>query len=192
MEKFPGLVELHNRYKDQVACISLSLDNQGVEKLETVVEQKVKPFLVKKNATFDNVTVVGPPTNTPPTIGPIVNQTIDEDAVSGPLALTIGDGETAASALVLSVTSTNTVLLPTNSIVLGGSASNRTVTLTPMANQSGVSAVTLKVSDGSVETSTSFLLTVLPVNDLPMVSVITNQTIDEDAVAGPLASSISR
>jgi thiol-disulfide isomerase/thioredoxin len=55
MEKFPSFVELHKKYKDQVACVSLSLDNQGLDKIETVVEQKVKPFLNEKKATFDNV-----------------------------------------------------------------------------------------------------------------------------------------
>jgi hypothetical protein len=55
MEKFPGLVELHTKYKGQVACVSLSLDNQGLEKPELIAEQKVRPFLTEKGATFDNV-----------------------------------------------------------------------------------------------------------------------------------------
>src|SRR5688572_30460688 len=38
MEKFPSFVELHNKYKGEVACVSLSLDNQGLGKIETVVE----------------------------------------------------------------------------------------------------------------------------------------------------------
>jgi thiol-disulfide isomerase/thioredoxin len=55
MEKFPSFVALHKKYQGDVACVSLSLDNQGLEKIESVVEQKVKPFLKEKGATFDNV-----------------------------------------------------------------------------------------------------------------------------------------
>jgi hypothetical protein len=48
-------VELHKKYRGDVACISLSLDNQGLGKVETIVEKHVKPFLQEKRATFDNV-----------------------------------------------------------------------------------------------------------------------------------------
>jgi uncharacterized repeat protein (TIGR03806 family) len=137
-------------------------------------------------ATFGNVTVVGPPTNQPPTITAIENQTMDEDTVAGPIEFTIGDVETAASELVLSVASTNTALLPTNNIVLGGADGNRTVTMTPTANQFGVSEVTLTVGDGEAEATSTFLLTVSPVNDPPTITAIENQTIDEDTVAGPI------
>jgi thiol-disulfide isomerase/thioredoxin len=55
MKEFPGLVELHKKYAPDVACVSLSFDNQGLGKIETIVEKQVKPFLQSQGATFDNV-----------------------------------------------------------------------------------------------------------------------------------------
>ncbi|MBI1899725.1 MAG: TlpA family protein disulfide reductase [Planctomycetia bacterium] len=56
MKEFPGLVEIHKKYKDDVACVSVSFDYEGIEgtkpedSLETVLG-----FLRRKGATFDNV-----------------------------------------------------------------------------------------------------------------------------------------
>jgi thiol-disulfide isomerase/thioredoxin len=54
MEKFPKLVELSRKYPDTVACVSLSLDYEGVGKPEESSE-KVLAFLRSKEAAFDNV-----------------------------------------------------------------------------------------------------------------------------------------
>ena len=53
MKEFPGLVELNNKYKDKVACISLSFDFYGGAVKE--FEPKVLKFLREQNAAFDNV-----------------------------------------------------------------------------------------------------------------------------------------
>ncbi len=54
VKEFPGLVALHKKHGDQVACISVSFDYNG---LGTVDEAKggVLEFLRKQGATFDNV-----------------------------------------------------------------------------------------------------------------------------------------
>src|SRR6185436_13058896 len=82
--------------------------------------------------------------------------------------------------------SSNPALVPTNNIVFGGVGSNRTVTLTPVADAHGTSVITLTVSDGTNTASTSFLLTVSPVNDAPLIGSLANQIINEDGFAGPL------
>ncbi|MDQ3881003.1 MAG: hypothetical protein M3295_08020, partial [Chloroflexota bacterium] len=74
------------------------------------------------------------PTNTAPTISDIPNQTIDEDGTTGALSFTIGDPDTAISALTVSGSSSNTTLVPNANISFGGSGANRTVTVTPAAN----------------------------------------------------------
>jgi hypothetical protein len=43
------------------------------------------------------------------------------------------------------------------------------------------------VSDGVGTTTSSFVLTVIPVNDAPSISQITDQTINEDTVLGPVS-----
>ena len=53
MEEFPGLVRLHHKYPKQVACISLSLDYEGLGKPEDKVVPVLK-FLNDQGATFDN------------------------------------------------------------------------------------------------------------------------------------------
>jgi len=68
--------------------------------------------------------------NDPPTISTLADQAVNEDTSVGPLAFTIGDAETAAASLTLTRDSTNTTLVPLGNIVLGGSGSNRTVTVT--------------------------------------------------------------
>jgi hypothetical protein len=99
--------------------------------------------------------------NSPPTITSIANQTIATNASTGPIPFIIGDAETAAASLTLSAASSATTLIPANRISFGGSASNRTVTLTPLANQSGTGNITITVSDGMATASTTFQLSVL-------------------------------
>jgi ELWxxDGT repeat protein len=129
--------------------------------------------------------------NDPPTISDITNQTINEDGNTGALAFTVGDVETATGSLTLTGGSSNTALVPPANIVFGGSGASRTVTVTPVANQSGTATITVTVTDANSGTaSDTFLLTVNSVNDPPTITDITNQTINEDANTGALAFTV--
>jgi hypothetical protein len=116
-----------------------------------------------------------------PTISSISPQTTAEDTPTPAIPFVIGDRETAAGSLSVSGLSSNTNLVANTNIVFGGSASNRTVTLTPSPNQSGTTTVSIAVSDGMAITSTNFSLTVTPVNDPPVLGALTNYTINEGA-----------
>ena len=94
-------------------------------------------------------------------------QTVNEDTATGPIPFTVGDVEPAAGSLTVSGTSTNTTLVPNGNIVFGGSGANRTVSITPAANQTGTATITVTVSDGTLTTVHPFLLTVTAVNDAP-------------------------
>jgi hypothetical protein len=98
--------------------------------------------------------------NTPPTISSIPNQTISAGGSTGPLAFTVSSSQTSASNLSVSGTSSNPTLVPNSNIVFGGSGGSRTVTVTPVAGQTGTATITLTVSYGSLSSSTSFTLTV--------------------------------
>jgi len=98
--------------------------------------------------------------NTPPTISAITDRTIPINTNTGPIAITIGDAETAASELTLTGASSNTDLVPATNIVFGGSGSNRTVTVTPAAGQTGSATITITVSDSSLTASENLVLTV--------------------------------
>ena len=104
----------------------------------------------------------------------------------GAVPFTVGDTETAAGSLTVSGTSSNTTLVPNGNIVFGGSGANRTVTVTPAANQNGSANITVTVSDGSLSTPTSFQLTVNAVNDAPTITGIANQTTTAGTAVGPL------
>ncbi len=128
--------------------------------------------------------------NDAPVIFPPASLTISEDSSTGALAFTVGDSETAAGSLTLTGSSSNPALVPTANIGFGGSGANRTVTVTPAAQQNGTAVITLNVSDGAATTSGSFLLTVTAVNDAPVISPPASLTITEDSSTGALAFTV--
>jgi len=116
--------------------------------------------------------------NSPPFISTLANQIINEDTSTGPLAFTIRDLETAASALVFTASSSNPGLVANSSFIYGGSGSNRTLSILPLTNQFGTGTITVQVLDADGATNrTSFLLTVNSVNDPPTLSPISDLTI---------------
>jgi subtilisin-like proprotein convertase family protein len=128
--------------------------------------------------------------NTAPTISDIANQTINEDASTGALSFTVGDGETAAGSLTLSGSSSNPTLVPNGNIGFGGSGANRTVTVSPASNQDGTATITVTVSDGQLSAGDSFVLTVNAVNDPPTISNIANQSTTVGTAVGPISFTI--
>jgi formylglycine-generating enzyme required for sulfatase activity len=118
--------------------------------------------------------------NTAPTISDIADQTITEGGNTGAIAFTVGDAQTAASSLTLSGSSSNTTLVPNANIVFGGSGANRTVTVTPASSQTGTATITLTVSDGSLTSSDTFLLTVTGMALIPQGSFTMGNSITAD------------
>ncbi len=135
-----------------------------------------------------NVTVTASPD--PPTIGAIGNQTVAEDAVINALPFTIGDPD-GFTGITLTGLSNNDLIIPDGNITFGGSGANRTVTITPLLDQSGGPVViTIQVNDGTTTVSRNFNVTVTPSNDPPTIGAIANQTVAEDAVISALAFTI--
>jgi hypothetical protein len=108
--------------------------------------------------------------NAPPVIGTVADQTMDEDSPGRELAFTVSDPDTSPAALTVDAASSNPALIPVSGVVLSGSGADRAVTVTPLPDQHGSAVITLTVSDGSLSASTSFTVTVNPVNDAPTVS----------------------
>ncbi|MEO1982135.1 MAG: hypothetical protein ABGZ24_16575, partial [Fuerstiella sp.] len=70
--------------------------------------------------------------------------------VTGAIAFTIGDAETAAGTLTVTATSNDQTLVPDGNITLGGSGASRTINVLPSVNQSGGPAtITVTVDDGN-------------------------------------------
>jgi hypothetical protein len=119
----------------------------------------------------DTISLTVTPVNDEPTVSNMTDQTIDEDT-STSVSFTVADVETAADALVVTVTSDNQQLVPPAGLQLGGSGGERILTVIPAQDQAGAATVTVQVSDadGAVARET-FRLTVAPVNDGPVHSV---------------------
>ena len=130
--------------------------------------------------------------NTPPTISGLTNYTTVQDTATAPIPFTVYDAETPSANLTLFAYSDDVTLVPDANIVFGGSDSNRSVTITPSAGQSGTANITIQVSDGITSTYGYFSLTVTPggskppPNTPPSISVIPDQTIGQDSTIGPI------
>ena len=64
--------------------------------------------------------------NQPPTITSINDQMVTVNTPTGALAFTIGDDSTPVASLTVTHSSSNTTLVPTANVVIGGSGANRT------------------------------------------------------------------
>jgi hypothetical protein len=117
---------------------------------------------------LDNLTLTNPPiflqepAPPAPVISGLADLTIAEDTSSGPIPFTLADNEAPAEFLGLGVSSSNPRLLPVNNISFGGSGTNRTITLTPVSDETGVSVVQVTADDGLFHGTASFQLTVTP------------------------------
>ena len=97
------------------------------------------------DATPDNVA-----TNNPPTLSSISSQSTNQGVIK---TVSISASDSDGDSLTYTLTSD-----PVNKVA--GSVSGSTLTLTPDATYSGTATLTLKVSDGTKDTSKSFSLTV--------------------------------
>jgi VCBS repeat-containing protein len=120
---------------------------------------KASDGIVDTNVATVSITVT--PVNDAPSISNIVDRTIDANTNSGAIPFTIADDD--LNGVTLSATSSNTTLVPLANLAFGGTGSNRTLTVTPAANQGGSSTITVKVTDaGGLTATDAFVLTVRP------------------------------
>ena len=135
-----------------------------------------------------HVTVL--PVNDLPTISAIDDQVTDEDVATSPISFTIGDLETDADNLSITVMSSDPSLIAEGSIIIEGSGAERSLILAPAANQYGSATITVLISDGEATITREFLLTVNPVNDAPMLSPIANQTTEMEITSPSISLTI--
>ncbi|MFO0691587.1 MAG: PQQ-dependent sugar dehydrogenase [Myxococcota bacterium] len=128
--------------------------------------------------------------NAPPTISDIGDWITAEDTSTGAILFTVGDAETAVTSLVVTATSSNPAVVAASGLVLGGSGANRTLTVTPVANASGASTISVSVNDGATIVSDTFVVTVVAVNDAPTISTVASQSTTAGVAVGPLAVTI--
>jgi len=119
--------------------------------------------------------------NHPPTISSVPDQATNEDTPTPAIPCTMSDLETHADRLMVSGSSSNQRLVPDANIAFGGSGPDRTVTIMPATNQFGTAKITITVTvPGGASATNAFVLTVNPVNDLPMISHFADQVTAEN------------
>jgi Ca2+-binding RTX toxin-like protein len=94
------------------------------------------------------VTITVTTVNDAPTVTVAARGTCGTNDHSGTINLTVGDIDSAATALTLSATSSNTTLVPNGNIVFGGSGTARTMTVSAVDGRSGTATLTVTVGDG--------------------------------------------
>jgi len=74
------------------------------------------------------------------------------NGTTGALAFTVGDAVTPPGDLVVTAVSSNQALVPDGgaNIVLGGSGADRTITITPLMGQTGMTTITVTVTDADL------------------------------------------
>lgn len=144
-----------------------------------------------KTFTFD-VTQV----NIAPTISAISAKSTNEDTATSAIAFTIADSDSTIFCTNVAGTSSNTTLIPNGNIVITGTAPNCVATMTPVANLSGMATITLTLTDTgtpmpAMTATSSFVLTVNPINDAPTISAITSKSTDEDVASSAITFTIA-
>lgn len=117
-----------------------------------------------------------------PTISSIADQETPKDVATPAISFTVGDVE--GDTLTITAASSNEFVVPISGIAFDGAGPNRTVTITPAAGVSGLSRITVLVSDGFNTASNRFVVTVYPYRSLdlcdtfsyPDGSVVTNSS----------------
>ncbi|MFO0936976.1 MAG: FG-GAP-like repeat-containing protein [Gemmataceae bacterium] len=134
---------------------------QNLPEGATYTQNQVTFTISYVGGTGNDVTLTRISANNPPTISNLPNQSTIVNVPILNIPFTIGDIETPASNLVLSVSTSNPVLLPLSGIVLGGTGADRTISLTTAGGQLGSSTVTVTVTDaGNLSTSSTLTITV--------------------------------
>ncbi len=108
-----------------------------------------------------------------PSLEPIADVTLDEDAASAPIIIRATDTDTPADQLTFKVTALVNGGLLVNGLTLEGTGTERTLVIKPAANQSGAARVRVQVIDNTFATvSREFDVTVKPVNDAPVLELL--------------------
>jgi parallel beta-helix repeat protein len=114
----------------------------------------------------EGVTITVVNVNQPPVLSPIGPQTVNEGQ---PLTLSVSATDPDGDALIYTASP-----LPT-----GATFTSQTLSWTPTVTQAGSYPVTFSVSDGTLTDSESVTITVVNVNQPPVLSPVGNQTVNE-------------
>ncbi len=104
------------------------------------------------------------PVNQAPTISAVPNQSTVANATSVAIGFTVTDEQ--ASALSITASSDRQQVVPDSALELGGSGTDRTLTVTPVFDTLGDAFISIVVTDTlGLSANTTFLLTIDPLQE---------------------------
>ena len=184
-----------NAGKNGTATIFVTVEDGG---LDSDLSTKADNATITR--TFE---VVVNPINDPPTLDPIDDLIINEDADEQTIDLTgITDGDEGLQPLRVTAVSTNLELIPNPTIDYSSPDSTGQLKFKPLADQFGTATIFVTVEDGgddndlstftdNLTITRSFIVRVNPVNDVPTLAAIPNQSLDEDETRSLTLADIS-
>lgn len=102
-----------------------------------------------------------PPGPVVPTVSAVADQNTTANGDSAPITFTVSASDLASLTIVAS--SDNQTIVPDSGLVLAGSGSSRSVTVSPVIDRLGDAFITIVATDqDGLSASASFLLTVVP------------------------------
>lgn len=124
---------------------------------------------------------------TEPSISGLADMVLDEDN-SGRQNFTINEEATASTEFTFSITSTNSLVVPSANVVVSGSGLSRTLTVTPLPNAFGETDITVQLTnlDGQV-VSSKFHVKVNAVPDAPVITSVSSLTLTAGSVSPLIA-----
>jgi hypothetical protein len=96
---------------------------------------------------------------------------IQENTATDSIPFIVGDFETPVGSLLVSAVSSNTTLILNSKIVISGSGANRSLVITPSANQTGLATIIVTVNDGTLTSQQTFQVTVQAVETPAVITL---------------------
>ncbi len=141
---------------------------------------------VLNNTATRTFTVTVNAVNDAPTLNPLANVAINEDAGTQIVSLSgIGTGvPNETQTLAVTATSSNPGLIANPTVSYTSPAATGSLSFTPVANANGTATITVTINDGQAANNTvvqTFTVTVNAVNDAPTLNTISALNIPENA-----------
>jgi hypothetical protein len=127
-----------------------------------------------------------------PSISNVLDQTTAKNTTLSGVSVTITDPDSPLTCSgSLSASSSNSLVLANNGIVISGDAPDCLVSLSPVANGVGTSVVTLSIGEGELRITDTFDLVVSSTNATPSLLAPANQTVNEDQTLSNVAFTLN-
>jgi hypothetical protein len=123
----------------------------------------------------------------PPSIAPMPPQVMQKNTTLVNLPISVGDDLTLPTDLVVTAESGNQALVPDANLVVSGTGSQRSLSVTPSTDAYGFTGIIIHVNDGHQTTSSGFPLTV---NSPPKLDTNTGLSVAQGSTTPILASNL--